>query len=391
MAESIFKGQILTVSIVITFLAVFLLREWIFQNAGPGPNQEVENGRVPRPEEFRANMRALWRRRQLQNVDHEDPAALLLDPAETYLAPLNDLDPVRNQDMRHQFHQDAEEPGRDHDHDHDEDHDEDHDHDHDHDEDDQWVDEEEWIDDDGNAQDQSSERIANEERDEYIMAPRGESTGTSVHQAPIMHNHDVVQEQGPAPSLLQQLRRQHREHGDPNMSFEEFLLYQRHNMTELPNREEMMNEDAGMRAMLPPHLQPGQSEEQIREAYMHFFADPNDAEDFRRQLRMDFPFIPEDRRENQRERREIQLRRAARDAEREELQMRANPFRHPPRRDHAREAAAEFGAEAEVGDVVEMGPEPGFDEDDADDEGGLIIDGDVDGILEGDFGSISGS
>lgn len=375
MPESVFKGQILTVSIVITFLAVFLLREWIFQNAGPGPNQEVENGRVPRPEEFRANMRALWRRRQLRNVDQEEPARLMLDPADIQILPLNDRDLIEDQGPQPDLDGNVNEPVHEHD-----------------DEDDQWVDEE-WHEEDGFPQDRSPEEVAGEERKEDIIEPREEFSGASSHEAPVTHGAKrIMQEGGPAPSLLQQLRRQHREHGDPNMSFEEFLLYQRHSMLEFPIGEQVSIENAVTLNALPPRHRTEQvddqlREEQMREAYMRLFREPTDEEESRRDLMLDTPLVPEYRREDQRRRREEQLRRAAQVAEVENFEPDFDALPQPrqlqPPRDRALEAAAGPLAEAEGGEVVEMGPEPGFDEDDIDDEGGLIIDGDIDGILEG--------
>ena len=377
MPESVFKGQILTVSIVITFLAVFLLREWIFQNAGPGPNQEVENGRVPRPEEFRANMRAVWRRRQLRNVDQEEPARLKLDPADIQILPLNNgvLDQMEDQGPQRDLDGNVNEPVHEHD-----------------DEDDQWVDEE-WHEEDGFPQDRSSERVAGEGREEYIIEPREEFSGASFHETPVTDAAErIMQEQGPAPSLLQQLRRQHRDLGDPNMSFEEFLLYQRHNMLELPNGGQASTENAVILDALPPRHQTEQvndqfPEEQMREAYMRLFREPTDEEESPRDLMLDIPLVPEYRRDEQRTRREEQLRRAAQVAEIENFEpdfdALPQPRRLEPPRDHALDAAAGPLAEAEGGEVVEMGPEPGFNEDDIDDEGGLIIDGDLDGILEG--------
>jgi hypothetical protein len=368
--ESVFKGQVLTVSIVITFLAVFLLREWIFQNAGPGHNQEVENGRVPRPEEFRPNMRAMWRRRQTQNLDQDEPADVMLAPQ---FVPLIDHEAVRNQGMAEHNPPAVDEAG------------------HNHNEDDQWVDEEEWVEDDVNAQDHPSDKATDEGRDDSIIMHGGESEDFGRNGAQETHIHDgSAQEEGPVPSLLQQLRRQHREHGDPNMSFEEFLLYQRHNMMERPNVEEIMNHDAAtLRAM--PQLQPEQPEQthqRMHEEYMRMFADPNDSEEFRRELMLDFPHLPEDQREEQRRQRQEQVRRALRLAELEDREL-ERLGRLPPNRDFARELAVVPAAEAEGGEEVEMGPEPGFDDDDADDEGGLIIDGDIDGILEGKFESRS--
>lgn len=317
----------------------------------------------------------MWRRRQTQNVDHEEPADVLMAPQ---FVPLIDHEAARNQAMANHNHEAVDEAG------------------HNHNEDDQWVDEEEWVEDDVNAQDHPSDKATDEGRDDSIMMQGGELEDFGRNGAQETHIHDgPVQEEGPVPSLLQQLRRQHREHGDPNMSFEEFLLYQRHNMMERPNVEQMMNHDAATLRAMPqlqpdePQLQPEQVHQRMHEEYMRMFADPNDSEEFQRELMLDFPHLPEDQREEQRRQRQEQVRRALRLAELEDREL-ERLGRLPPNRDFAREVPFVPVAEAEGGEEVEMGPEPGFDEDDADDEGGLIIDGDIDGILEGEFKRRSG-
>ncbi|KAG8767308.1 hypothetical protein FRC12_006318 [Ceratobasidium sp. 428] len=52
LGADIFKGQVITIAVVIVFLTIFLLREWIIQNARPGVfgDEEVLEGGVAAPE-----------------------------------------------------------------------------------------------------------------------------------------------------------------------------------------------------------------------------------------------------------------------------------------------------------------------------------------------------
>lgn len=62
---NVFQGQILSVIVVITFLGVFLVREWVIQN-GPIDNPAAdapEMGGPARPEDFRPHMAVRWRQR----------------------------------------------------------------------------------------------------------------------------------------------------------------------------------------------------------------------------------------------------------------------------------------------------------------------------------------
>jgi hypothetical protein len=57
LGADIFKGQIITIAVVIVFLTIFLLREWIIQNARPGVfgDEEVLEGGAAPPEGVPAN------------------------------------------------------------------------------------------------------------------------------------------------------------------------------------------------------------------------------------------------------------------------------------------------------------------------------------------------
>lgn len=404
--ERVFKGQILTVSIVVTFLAVFLLREWILQNAGPGPQQEVNQGRIPRPEEFRAEMRAQWRQRRLLDFDNGDPAGMLLDPLLRRVIP-NPRRPLPEPPQpvlpREELdtHFEALKGGPDENTN----------------EDELWIDEDEWEDEAGQEEIGSSMRATAGNAAETSITGTYDSPTEETATSPV----DILREereieQGPMPSLLQQLRRQHRDNADPNMSFEEFLIHQRHSMVDAAEptpREPLF-------ALEPRPPVDHAAEERRRQEYNRFF-EPADPEAFRRQLLLDRRFVTDDHRARERELREEQLRNAARAAELEPAprprgfgaQRRVDRLINDDRglrEDEDRRAAhagyleqlpiqaAEVAqerleeqdddddepiAEVDVGEEVEMGPEPGFDDDDEDEEGGLIIDGDVDGILEG--------
>lgn len=407
-------------SIVVTFLAVFLLREWILQNAGPGPQQEVNQGRVPRPEEFRAEMRAQWRQRRLLNLDQEDPIGLLMDPLLRRVIPdpnPHRLLPVPPQPIALRDELDThmevlqQEP-------------EDNIN-----EDEQWVDEDDWMDEIDHAEASSSMR-----------ATAGNATETSVTDTRDLRqshfddstldsvNHDTVLNHGPAPSLLQQLRRQHREHADPNMSFEEFLIHQRHSMADTAEAfpRQPLFTLADEAAQIPADEPIA---EQMQREFDRFFQ-PAGHEAFRRELLLDPRPVANEDRVRERQLRAEQLRRAARIAEPQPAHGRRG-FDPQPERErlmainralrqeiegeedrraldaaylaHQADRSADTApqevipvqddddddepiAEVDGGEEVEMGPEPGFDEEDEDEEGGLIIDGDVDGILEGMFG-----
>lgn len=406
MPERVFKGQILTVSIVVTFLAVFLLREWILQNAGPAPQQEVNQGRVPEPEEFRAEMRARWRQRRLLDFDNGDPAGMLLDPLLRRVIPNprrplpEPPQPVLPREELDTYFE-ALKGGPDEKTN----------------EDQQWIDEDEWVDEAGHYEAGSSTRATAGNAAETSITDMHESHADESAKSPV----DTIQqepeiEQGPMPSLLQQLRRQHRDNADPNMSFEEFLIHQRHSIAGPA-------EPAPSEPLFPlaPRVPVDPAAEHRRRQEFNRFFEPADPEAFRRQLLLDRRFANDDLRARDRELREEQLRNAARAAELEPeprprgfgAQRRVDRLINDDRglrQDEDRRAAragyleqlpiqeADFAqeppeeqdddddeliAEVDVGEEVEMGPEPGFDDDDEDEEGGLIIDGDVDGILEG--------
>ncbi len=69
LGSTIFKGQIITVATIVIFLAVFLLREWIFQNMPQvQAHQAEEVPAPPRPEEWRPDMAVRWRRRRVERA-----------------------------------------------------------------------------------------------------------------------------------------------------------------------------------------------------------------------------------------------------------------------------------------------------------------------------------
>lgn len=424
--ERVFEGQILTVSVVVTFLAVFLLREWILQNAGPGPQQEVNQGRIPGPEGFRAEMRAQWRQRRLLAFDEQDRQLEPLlrrvipnpNPRRPVQIPPQELGVARDLaafpemwvEGPHEYRNDARPEGRDETANDDE----------------QWVDEDDWMDDDPAEASFPMRATAGNAADTSI-ADTHESRQIDFDESPVdtLH-HEPAVEQGPAPSLLQQLRRQHRDHADPNMSFEEFLIHQRHSMADTaePFPREPLYAMAG-EASRPPVDEATQ--DQMRQEFDRFFRPAEPEETFPRELPLDPRAVSEEDRARESGRRVEQLQGAAQvadsppmprrgglDRQRELDRQRDMDINRRVRQDvedeedrraldaaylvlrQAAEAALQEPvhaqdndeddepiAEVDGGEEVEMGPEPGFDEEDEDEEGGLIIDGDVDGILEG--------
>ncbi|KAJ9106134.1 hypothetical protein QFC21_001276 [Naganishia friedmannii] len=382
--DRIFKGQILTVAIVISLLAVFLLREWIFQNAGPGPTQEVENEVAPRPEEFQLQMRAKWRQRRLRNVDRGESVDVVFNldhgrhPVNVqagHLQPRPALDPQQHDLLRAdvmellvapQAMPDATEE-------------------------EQWVDEEDWVNDAASAGHLSDSGLR-----DGVEYPKVDEDGQISQSAERDQQADGVIEEAPRPSLLQQLHQQHREHADPNMSFEEFLAHSRSDITDpsgsvgrkplqpskpaesLTSARSSERAHTGASLVSPGDRSPAGSrgetaylQESIQDDYHRYFTEPAGMEDEQVELLHGHrPAVENDHPRHLG---------AVRDEERRRRAIDRNP--HPRRPRHVLNDADIMVAAVDGDEEVEMGPEPDLDDEEAD-EGGLMIDGDIDGILE---------
>lgn len=66
LVSTVFRGQLISVGVVVTFLGIFFLREWVIQNGpidNPAPDAP-EMGGPPGPQDFRPEMAVRWRRRR---------------------------------------------------------------------------------------------------------------------------------------------------------------------------------------------------------------------------------------------------------------------------------------------------------------------------------------
>ncbi|KAJ9124095.1 hypothetical protein QFC22_000890 [Naganishia vaughanmartiniae] len=383
--ERIFKGQILTVAIVIGLLAVFLLREWIFQNAGPGPTQEVENEAIPTPEEFRMQMRAKWRQRRLRNLDHrEAPLDAVFDRNHGRnhadfqagrLRPRPALDRQQLAQLRAELIEhlaDRQEvpdamPTQD----------------------EEWVDEEDWVDDA-----ETGGRLSDGGVEESSGHLKGEEDAKIRQNEQRYRQSDNAAEEAPLPSLLQQLRQQHREHADSNMSFEEFLAHSRSDITDpsgsvggKPLRHSVRAESStspyfsegdntgagrtssGNRSPTGSYGETINPQGSMENDYHRYFTEPAGTQDDHvEHVDRHHVLIDNDR-----------PRRAVREEAGQRRELERNPRPRRPR--NVLNEAEIVVAAADVDEEVEMGPEPDLDDEEAD-EGGFMIDGDVDGILE---------
>lgn len=386
--DRIFKGQILTVAIVIGLLAVFLLREWIFQNAGPGPTQEVENEAVPKPEEFQMQMRAKWRQRRLRNLDHRDPPVDVVfnrnqgrapfDFRAGHLQPRPALDRHQQDLLRAELIEHFMEPQAALDATPTEE--------------EQWVDEEDWVDNAANAGHLSDSGIQG-----GFEHPEIGGNAPIFQQENRDEQAESVVEEPPRPSLLQQLRQQHREHADSNMSFEEFLAHSRSDITDpsgsaglktlpRPNESELSTSadlsegnhmGAGRKSpenwsTAASRGEATNSQDSLKDDYHRYFMEPAEIEDDQVERPDGYRALVE----NDRLRRQG----AVRDLERPRGAIERNPRPRRPR--NVLNEAEIVVAVVDADEEVEMGPEPDLDDEEAD-EGGLMIDGDIDGILEG--------
>ncbi|KAJ9098792.1 hypothetical protein QFC19_006269 [Naganishia cerealis] len=349
-------------------------------------------------------MRATWRQRRLRHLDRDDTVDMLLNgdfarnPANIRAALLRPRPPLDRQqqdllraELIEHFVGQQEEPedaGI---------------------EEDQWVDEEDWADKTANADDLPDDDVSNPSEYPRIDATtRNRQTDTSEAYSNDGQA-DTFAHEGPVPSLLQQLRQQHREHADPNMSFEEFLAHsgsdiigasgsgaslrpppspqrceevdenvQSHTFSRTAARQGSFGDRSRDRAQplssrnddtQTPEETPG-TQESMDDEYLRYFTEPNVAEDGpeelierRRGARMDRERLP----------------RALRDGAGLPEAIQRNPRPRRPR-DILNDVDL-VRAAIDRDEEVEMGPEPDLDDEEAD-EGGLMIDGDLDGILE---------